>query len=135
MLQLRFADLQVLSHAIERFDQNPDFIVRSRGNPKTEIAGGDRLGTFRKLLDRYGDALGDLKPKPGAGEDDDQRDADDQGNVLCFDRILVGFGLFEVSVGFQHTIHFRHEGFRQIRVHHHHARRFAGRFDRWNRHC
>ena len=75
------------------------------------------MRAFRQLLDGHGNSLGDLKPEPRPREDDHQREAHDQRDVLRLDGILVGHGFFEVLIGVGDAVHFRHQGLRQERVH------------------
>src|SRR3989441_10696542 len=98
-LQLRLARLEVPGHAVEGVAAATDLIVRLDGDPEVQSARRDGLGAFRQLLDGHGDPLGDLEPEPCSRENDHQRDAHDQRDVLRLDGILVGHGFFEVFLG------------------------------------
>ena len=85
-LQLRLVRFQVAGHPVEGVHQQPDLVLRLRGDLEVEVAAGDAAGPFRQLLDRGRDDPREVKGEPGREEGDEQRDGGEGQRVAQPDR-------------------------------------------------
>ena len=90
-LQLATLALEVGRHLVEVLDQPPQFVGRSGGHARVEVAAGDASGRPREAIHRVGDPLGHPVSERGA-EQAEQHEAAEHAAIelvdLLFDLLL-----------------------------------------------
>ena len=87
-------------HHVEGFDERPELVARLRLEPDVELALADRARAIGQLLNRPGDAFGEVEAEPGAADQNQQRHREEDRNVDTLDRtaqdlellVLLGLG-------------------------------------------